>query len=290
MFTTLDQLHHHIHDRKTKRSLLGSLRREIKIVALICITVFVVNSLVTNAQLYAEAVQHIFQNTGVNINLWSSGLSLYSDDTSEQGIIDEKYLEQKKAVESISTSLAAMNLPQSDDFPSAAIINSNLKQWLDTYTMEFNTLPPTSRVIIPRLNVNAPLVQSSAQKAVADLTKEDFDKDLFHGVVQYPTTPHPGKKGNMLVFGHTSYESWKQNPYATIFAGLPKLQNSDTVQIITDGKVYNYKIIAKRIVSPSKVHQEYNNYTNGKYLTLLGCYPIGSDAQRIMVIGELVES
>ncbi len=291
MFTTLDQLHHH---HQQQRSWFTTFHREIKIIAAICVTVFVVNSLVTNAQLYAEAVQDIIQSTGVSIpgltNTDNSRSILYSNNNSiPETIIDHDYLQQKTAVENITTSVAAMNLPQTEDFPSANIINSNLQQWLDSYTMHFNTLPPTSRIIIPRLAVNAPLVQSSASKPVDELTKDDFDKDLFHGVVQDPTTPNPGKIGNMLLFGHTSYEAWKQNPYATIFSGLPQLEHSDTMQVISEWKVYTYKVIDKKVVSPSKVNQEYKKYMNGKYLTLLWCYPIWSDAQRIMIIGQLIE-
>ncbi len=290
MFTTLDQLQHHIHHNQSPQSRFGAFRREIKIVVGICITVFVVNSLVTNAQLYAEAVQNILQSSGFDNHTLHTDTSLsWQTMTSGSIIIDEAYLQQKQAVDAITTSIAAMNLPQSDDFSSKDIIESNLKQWLDTYNLAFNTLPPTSRIIVPRLEINAPLVQSSARKPVDELTKEDFDKDLFHGVVQYPTTPSPWEIGNMLVFGHTSYESRQNNPYATIFSWLPKLENNDTIEIISEWKAYTYKIINKEVMAPSKVNQAYKKYTNGKYLTLLWCYPIWSDTQRIMVIGELVE-
>lgn len=128
MFTTLDQLHHHHQQQRSWRS---SFRREIKIVAGICVAVFVVNSLVTNAQLYAEAVQQIFQDTGLNINIVANNNSLvYSTENNSltDSIIDENYSEQKKAVDNLTTSLEAMNLPQGEDFSSKTIIDSNLKQ------------------------------------------------------------------------------------------------------------------------------------------------------------------
>ena len=293
MFTTLDQLEHH---QQQKHSWFTTFRREIKIVASICIAVFVVNSLVTNAQLYAEAVQTILQSTGVRMDDVSAGQtndislsSLQHHTPIKESIIDQDYLQNKIAIEQMSTSLEAMNLVQTDDFSSDAIIGSSLKKWLGNYSMQFNMLPPTDRIMISRLAIDAPLIQSSARKAVNDLTKEDFDKDLYHGVVQYPTTPDAGQRGNMLVFGHTSYESWKSNPYATIFSGLPKLENDDIIEVVSDGKIYHYKVIAKKIVSPNKVDQEYKKYTDGEYMTLLWCYPIWSDAQRIMIIGELVK-
>jgi hypothetical protein len=63
---------------------------------------------------------------------------------------------------------------------------------MGNYNLDFYMLPPTDRVIIPRINVNTPLLQSSFTKHIDQITKEDFDKDLFHGVVQYPTTPGAG--------------------------------------------------------------------------------------------------
>jgi len=35
-----------------------------------------------------------------------------------------------------------------------------LKSNLNTYHFEFNTLPPTNRIISDKINLNAPLVQS----------------------------------------------------------------------------------------------------------------------------------
>lgn len=151
-------------------------------------------------------------------------------------------------------------------------------------------LPPSDRVIIPRINVNTPLLQSSFNKHIDEITTADFDKDLFNGVVQYPTTPSAGAGWNTLIFGHTSYESWKNNPYATIFSQLPRLQNGDIMQIIQNGKLYEYEIVGRSIVSPQKVNEEYLKYTDGDYLTLLGCYPIWSDKQRILIIGKLKQS
>jgi sortase (surface protein transpeptidase) len=49
-------------------------------------------------------------------------------------------------------------------------------------------------------------------------------------------------------------------------------------------------MIARHIVSPSKVNAIYNKYVDGNYLTLMGCYPIGSDAERILIIAKKVAS
>jgi hypothetical protein len=83
-------------------------------------------------------------------------------------------------------------MAQPTDFVSKEITSNDLQENLNSYNLDFNLLPPTDRVIIPAININSPLLQSSFNKHIDTITKEDFDKDLYHGVVQYPTTPGVG--------------------------------------------------------------------------------------------------
>lgn len=188
--------------------------------------------------------------------------------------MDQDFIEKKMKLDHITQSVSMMNTVKSKDFIGDEVTNTSLQENLNSYSLDFNLLPPTNRVIIPKINVNTPLLLSSFNKNIDSITKEDFDKDLYHGVVQYPTTPYAGQGGNTLIFGHTSYESWKHNPYATIFSNLPKLSNGDIMQVVQDGKLYEYEVVGRSIVAPDKVNQEYLKYTKGNYLTLLGCYPI----------------
>ena len=187
----------------------------------------------------------------------------------------------------ITQSVDALSTYKAEDFVGKDSTSNNLQENLSSYNLDFNTLPPTDRVIIPKINVNTPMLQSSFNKNIDTITKDDFDKDLYHGVVQYPTTPYPGMGGNTLIFWHTSYESWKKNPYATIFSQIAKLVNGDAMQIIYQGKLYEYEVVARAIVNPDKVNEEYLKYKNGNFLTLLGCYPIWSDKQRILIVWQL---
>ncbi len=216
-------------------------------------------------------------------------LWLFINNVQEDSIVDKAFIQKKIKLDQITQSANTINTIKSNDFIAQEIITNNLQENLNSYNLEFNLLPPTDRVIIPSININTPLLQSSFNKHIDTITKEDFDKDLFRWVVQYPTTPAAGMGGNTLIFWHTSYESWKKNPYATIFSQLPKLKNGDTMQIIQNGKLYEYEVIWRSIVSPNKVNEEYLKYTKGNYLTLLGCYPIWSDKQRILVIWKIKE-
>jgi sortase (surface protein transpeptidase) len=50
-------------------------------------------------------------------------------------------------------------------------------------------------------------------------------------------------------------------------------------------------VVDKFVVLPKQVNAQYMSYQNagGSYITLMGCYPLGTDKKRIMVVAKLVE-
>lgn len=133
--------------------------------------------------------------------------------------------------------------------------------------------------------MNAPIVDISAATE-QKIRHGDFDQELYSGAVKYPSTPEPGITGNALIFGHTSYYWWKKNPYGEVFAKLPALEKGDLIQTLWHGQLSEFEVVEKIIVNPSKVDETYLKYTNGSYITLMGCYPIGSDSRRILIIAK----
>ncbi|MBS8122344.1 sortase, partial [Candidatus Vampirococcus lugosii] len=158
------------------------------------------------------------------------------------------------------------------------------------YEMSYNLLPPDNRIIIPSIGIDAPIVDTK-YIIPEKMAEGDFDDELYEGVVKYPFTADPGNEGNTMIFGHTSYYWWKKNPFGEVFARLPRLDDGDKVQIIWNGILYEYEIFSKVIKRPKDVPDEYKKYSSGgKYLSLMGCYPIGSDAQRIIVTAKQIEN
>lgn len=286
MITTLEYIEH-----RWKWPRRKGIRKEIKVFFAIFVIIFLGSNIVVNAQLYQSAFLDLVEQWNSPKSTISNSAIANESEGVNSAIIkeleshtdkktkDKQIKEIVKTIENYATT--------THDFVGMQALNSELSQWLNSYDLDFNTLPPSDRVIIPKLNINAPLVQSSFTKHIEQITTEDLDKDLFNGIVQYPTTPFVGDAGNTLIFWHTSYESWKNNPYGTIFRQMPKLTNGDSLQIVHKGKLYEYTVVAKTITSPSKVNEEYLKYQNGDYLTLLGCYPIWSDKSRILVVGKL---
>lgn len=109
--------------------------------------------------------------------------------------------------------------------------------------------------------------------------------------MKYPTTSVPGVPGNTLIFGHTSYESWKHNPYATVFRNLPKFRHEDRVQVVRNGQLYTYEMIQKDIIQPHAINNYYLSFDDNQQDTmmLVGCYPLGSDKKRIAVVFQRID-
>ncbi len=165
-----------------------------------------------------------------------------------------------------------------------------LQSHLKDYNLSFNTLPPVNRLLVPSIALDVPIITMENMPAV-DFAKGRFDKELYEGIVKYPTTPAPGEEGNTLLFGHTSYEVWKSNPYGTIFKDIPKLKDNTLIQVLREGNLYEYKVVDIFIVQPTQVNAQYMTYQNagGSYITLMWCYPLGTDKKRIMVVAKLIK-
>ncbi|MCS6982642.1 MAG: class E sortase [Candidatus Absconditabacterales bacterium] len=169
------------------------------------------------------------------------------------------------------------------------VLAESLKESFSSYRLGFNTLPNQARVIIDRIAVNAPIIIPSLSKPIDQINEGEFDAELYKGVVKYPTTAVPGSpQGATLLFGHTSYEEWKHNPYANIFRNIPRLNAGDIIRLIWDGHEYSYRVTEKKLVRPREVNAQFLAYhtKSTHYLILMGCYPIGTTDKRILVIAE----
>lgn len=168
-------------------------------------------------------------------------------------------------------------------------IEEILQSHLMEYNFSFNTVPPVNRILVPSIGLDVPIVVSE-NMSQEDFIKGRFEDQLDQWVVKYPTTPAPGQEGNTLLFGHTSYVVWKDNPYGTIFKDLPKLKDSTLIQVLREWDLYEYKVVDLFIILPKQVPAQYMTYQNagGSYITLMWCYPLGTDNKRIMVVAKLI--
>ena len=165
---------------------------------------------------------------------------------------------------------------------------SLLKNNSKNYNIKFNVLAPDARLTIPKIGVDVHIVTLS-NIPIEKIKKADYDEYLYDGVVKYPYTTDPGQKGNVFIFGHTSYYWWKKNPYGTVFSKIPRLKHGDIMKVTWKWEVYKYEIFKKLILSPKQVTWVYKKYKNGEFLTIMWCYPIGSDRQRMVIIAKRIK-
>lgn len=271
-------LHEHYMTPRPKRSFF----REIRTFALIFVAVFVGILVFTNLNLFAYNFRALFEKEVQPTAPIAT--SLVSENNDISTIVDEG---EKNSVE---IQWLLKNYQKSADANTLAPSTEELLQsHLIDYNFSFNTIPPVNRLLVPSIGLDVPIV-TAENKDATDFTKADFDEELDQWIVKYPTTPAPGEEWNTLLFWHTSYVVRKDNPYGTIFKDLPKLKDSTLIQILWEWNLYEYKVVDLFIVTPKQVPAQYMTYQNawGSYITLMGCYPLGTDNKRIMVVAKLI--
>lgn len=272
-------LHEHYLTQEPKHSFLHEIRR----FALIFVAVFVVILVFTNFNLFAANFRALFEDeihptAPIHTSLVSEDNAISTIvDTAEKNDIEIQWL-----LKNYQNTADANTLTPSTE--------ETLQSHLMDYNFSFNTVPPVNRLIVPSLGLDVPIVITE-NKDAKDFTKADFNEELDKWIVKYPTTPEPGEEWNTLLFGHTSYVVRKDNPYGTIFKDLPKLKDSTLIQVLWEWKLYEYKVVDLFIVTPKQVPNQYMTYQNawGSYITLMGCYPLGTDNKRIMVVAKLID-
>lgn len=122
------------------------------------------------------------------------------------------------------------------------------------------------RLQIPRLNVDAPVVQG------------DGWEQLKKGVGQHIGSSNPGQNGNVVLTAHNDV-------YGELFRYLDQLQPGDNVIVYTQQRQHVYVVDRTVIVEPTAV--EVMASTGSPTVTLISCYPYLVDKQRIVVFARL---
>ena len=137
-------------------------------------------------------------------------------------------------------------------------------------------------VIIPKINVEIPVVYSQAS-----VNEADVENSLQDGVVHYATTPSPGEQGNAVFFGHSSNNILNKGKYKFAFVLLNRLQIGDTFTLTKDGKRYVYQIFDRKVVKPTDV-SVLGTTSKPDTATLITCDPPGTSLNRLIVVGEQI--
>ncbi len=164
------------------------------------------------------------------------------------------------------------------------IVSKDINFWLDRLPYEEDK-KRNRYIVIPRIGVVAPINNIYEDNDDYERIKFgkafELNKYLQSWILRYPMTGHPGKNGNMVLFGHSSYlKSDKIGRYKTIFTSIPLLQAGDKIWVYTktsdkvDFKHYEYIVHQSYQTSASDV--SVLNQTKRAEMTLIGCTPIGT--------------
>lgn len=153
-----------------------------------------------------------------------------------------------------------------------------------------NVAAPGSKVIIPKINVEIPVVYDSpsvVNARTADELEAGIQKSLEDGVVHHPNTEKPGELGNVAIVGHSSNNIFNSGKFKFAFVLLSKLDEGDTFYLTRNEVRYTYKIFEKRIVPPTDV-SVLENTSKPASATLITCDPPGTSLNRLIVVGEQI--
>ncbi|MEO7363989.1 MAG: class E sortase [Candidatus Saccharimonadales bacterium] len=141
----------------------------------------------------------------------------------------------------------------------------------------------TPEVIIPKINVEIPVIYDATSTVEADI-----QNNLEDGVVHYPTTAAPGQNGNVALFGHSSNNILNPGKYKFAFVLLHTIVPGDTFYLTYNSKVYVYKVISKTVVDPSEVGVLGPVPGQTATATLITCDPPGTSLKRLVVVGQQI--
>lgn len=144
------------------------------------------------------------------------------------------------------------------------------------------TIPQDMRLVIPKINVDAPIVM------VDSTNNKDILESLNNGVVHYDDTALPGRVGNMFITGHSSYYWWRGGNYNHVFALLEQVKSNDLIYVYYEGGEYVYRVNGVKVVSPKEV--SVLQQTPTPTLSLMTCVPVGTNLRRLIVTADLIST
>lgn len=146
------------------------------------------------------------------------------------------------------------------------------------------TVSPEPRVIIPKINVDAPVHYDIGNDYDSQMSA--MDNGVAHFAIPGASS-HPGQIGNTVLAGHSSSDLLGSGDYKFIFSQLEKLNIEDTVYANYNSKRYTYTVTKKQVVGPDDVNSLVYQ-TDKPILTLLTCVPVGTANSRLLVIAEQI--
>ncbi len=156
--------------------------------------------------------------------------------------------------------------------------------------LDLDIAPSDNRIVVPRIDQNIPIVRISSDSLIRrdwKALENEMQDALKDGVVHYPGTSLPGETGNIVITGHSSYFPWDAGRFKDVFALLVDVVEGDKVVVYHEQDKYIYEVYDIKIVLPEDI--EVLKQTPEDKLTLITCWPVGTNLKRLIVTAKPIE-
>lgn len=144
---------------------------------------------------------------------------------------------------------------------------------------------PEVEISIGKLNIAAPVIWSKSY------VEKEMQESLKNGTIHLHQTASPGQPGTMVITGHSSNYAWVKGAYNQVFENLDNLAKGDRIIVKTtqkNGRIiqYQYSVNSQRITAADD--QTIFSATTNPSLSLVTCWPVGTNSKRLVVKADLV--
>lgn len=156
----------------------------------------------------------------------------------------------------------------------------------DTITKDIK--PETEKVELDsKFGLYIPKIKSNTS-VIADVNPyiyEEYTKALESGIAHAKCTVTPNLEGNVFLFAHSAVNFYERKKYDVYFYLLNDLKKDDEIFVSYDSVIYKYRVSEVKIVNKEDV-KYLSKYDSEDTLTLMTCYPAGTDWKRTIVIAH----
>lgn len=138
------------------------------------------------------------------------------------------------------------------------------------------------KIVIPFVHVSASIKNPNTTNARV------LDKDLLSGAVRYPRSAMLGERGNVILFGHSSYLPIVINHAYKTFNGIQNLHEGSKILVYSSSEVYEY--VVSSVKKENTTVDSITLNVLGKVLTLVTCNVFGKKSSRFIVTAHFVKS
>ena len=177
--------------------------------------------------------------------------------------------------------------------------------WNVEYRGKKISAPSTSGTAAPSASTTSTLQEplDTSQSAALEIEKiglkhvpiiwkvapDEIITRLADGVAHYKGTAIPGspEHQNVFITGHSSNWWWDSGAYNSVFSLLDKLVAGDTIKITSADQTFVYRVREGFSIAPDQT--EVLRASDTPTLTLMTCWPVGTNARRWIVIADQID-